>query len=75
MLSPALHYSQDVIFDNVHYDEQLECYRRLLLANPLFMEVVKNDLAELNKRMLVIKKEEKREKVGAFVESLQAIIE
>lgn len=73
ILSPALHYSQDVIFDNVHYDEQLECYKQCLAEDPSFHEVLEHDLAELMKRMSSVTTKEKHEKVAAFVERLKEL--
>ena len=73
ILSPALHYSQDVIFDNVHYDEQLECYKQCLAEDPSFREVLEHDLAELMKRMSSVTTKEKHEKVAAFVERLKEL--
>lgn len=73
MLSPALHYSQDVVFDNVHYDEQLECYKQCLAEDISFREVLEHDLTELKKRISNVTNEEKREKVAAFVEHLEEL--
>lgn len=70
MLSPALCYSQDVIFDNVHYDEQLECYKECLNADTSFRAVIEHDLAELKKRLPKVENKENRERVISFVEQL-----
>lgn len=73
MLSAALRYSQDVIFDNVHYDEQFECYKRCLNDDPSFREVLEYDLTELKKRMSNVQSKEKCELVKAFVERLEGL--
>lgn len=74
MLSPALRYSQDVIFDNVHYDEQLECYKQCLAEDSSFRAVLEHDLVELKKRLPNVLDKEKHEKVADFVKRLTRIV-
>lgn len=71
MLSPALHYSQDVLFDNVHYDEQLECYRQCLAEDSSFREVLEHDLVGLKRWSSLIQSQAKREKMTDFLDCLE----
>lgn len=60
-----------MLFDNVHYDEQLECYKQCLSEDGSFRAVLEHDLVELKKRLPNVLDKEKREKVTAFVERLK----
>ena len=73
MMSPALSYSQDIFFDNIHYEERLECYKTCLSEDATFIAVIEHDIAELKKRMLYVDNKEKLEKVKGFVDALEEL--
>ena len=73
ILTPALSNSQDILFDNIHYEEQLECYKTCLNEDATFIVVIEHDIAELKKRMRLVDNNEKLEKVKSFVEALEKL--
>ena len=73
ILSAALTNGQDVVFDNIHYGEQLECYKECLANSPSFMKVIKHDLQILERQKQLITTEAKMEKFSAFVEELKQL--
>ena len=75
LLTEVLVKSPKVLPDNIHYAEQLECYRSLLEKDPSFVQVVKHDLAELQGRLTKIDNEDKRTKVANFVAALVELSE
>ena len=75
LLTAVLAKSPDVLPDNIHYAEQLECYRSLLEKDTSFVQVVKHDLAELQGKLTKIDNAEKRTKAANFVAALVVLSE
>lgn len=73
ILSAALAKSPDVVFDNIHYAEQLECYKECLANSSAFMKVIKHDLHILEQQRLLITSEAKLEMFTTFVEELKQL--
>ena len=63
MLTVAMAKSPDVFFDNVHYEEQLECYKQCLKEQHGFESVIKHDIDALRCYLDQAMKPEKREKI------------
>lgn len=75
LLTVALEKSKDVLFDNIHYDEQLECYRRCLNDNKDFKAVVQHDVEEINRRLQKVEWPEKRAVIERMINGLKRLIE
>ena len=63
----------DIVFDNIHYTEQLDCYRQCLAADKSFTEVIRHDLQILERQMPLIKSGPKATTFSSFVEELKHI--
>lgn len=74
ILSVALSNAADVVFDNIHYAEQLECYKECLAINQSFMKVITHDLHILELQKQLITTAAKLEMFTAFVEELKQVI-
>lgn len=74
LLTAALSKSQDILFDNIHYEEQLACYRQCLDENRGFKTVISHDVDEINKRLPLVKRQEKRQKAESFLTALKGMI-
>ena len=59
LLSLVLVKEPHILPDNIHYAEQMECYKQCLCADPSFKSVVQHDLAELKKRLPNVESKEK----------------
>lgn len=73
MLTAALANRSDIVFDNIHYTEQLDCYRQCLAADKSFTEVIRHDLQILERQMPLIKSEPKATMFSSFVNSLKQL--
>ena len=73
ILSVALSNAADVVFDNIHYAEQLECYKECLAINQSFMKVITHDLHILELQKQLITTAAKLEMFTAFVEELKQV--
>lgn len=73
LLTAALAKSKDVLFDNIHYDEQLACYRQCQNDEKDFEAVIQHDLVELTNRIHLVEKKEKRAAVEQMINELKAI--
>lgn len=62
------------MLDNVHYAEQLECYRNCLINDTSFMKVIENDVSVLQKIVSSMEVSEKRRQAVSFIESLQQLV-
>lgn len=74
VLSATLANCPTMMFDNVHYAEQLECYRDCLVKNSSFMKVIENDVNVLQRIVSSIKDCEKRRQAVSFIESLLQLL-
>lgn len=63
LLTVAMAKSPDVFFDNVHYEEQLECYKHCLKEQHGFEAVIRHDIDALRHYLAQAMKPEKREKI------------
>ena len=70
----ALVKSPNILFDNIHYEEQLNCYKECLQENPSFAPIIKNDILTIKHIVSSIKNNEKKQTVEVFVEKLQHLI-
>lgn len=75
ILSAVLANGPDIVFDNIHYAEQLECYKECLASNASFVKVIKHDLQILERQKQFIKSEAKEKMFYKFVDDLYGIIE
>ncbi len=73
ILSAALTKCPELVFDNIHYTEQLECYKECLANNDSFMKVIKHDLQILERQKHQIKSVAKLELFSAFVDELKQL--
>ena len=73
ILSAALANGSDIVFDNIHYSEQLECYKQCLATDNTFTRVIKHDLQILEQQKRLIKSELKAQLFSAFVEDLKRL--
>lgn len=74
LLTAALSKSQDILFDNIHYEEQLACYRQCLAENRGFRAVIIHDADEISKRLTLVERKEKRQKVESFLTALKGMV-
>lgn len=74
LLTVALVKSPNILFDNIHYEEQLNCYKECLQENPSFAPIIKNDILTIKHIVSSIKNNEKKQTVEVFVEKLQHLI-
>lgn len=74
ILSAALANCPTFMLDNVHYAEQLECYRNCLINDTSFMKVIENDVSVLQKIVSSLGVSEKRRQAVSFIESLQQLV-
>lgn len=74
LLTAVLAKSPQVLPDNIHYAEQLECYRTLCGKDNSFSEVVKHDMAELKGRMSTIENATKRQRVEDFINAMGQLL-
>lgn len=70
ILSVALANGPDVVFDNIHYTEQLECYKECLASDVSFVNVIRHDLQILERQKSFIRAAPKLEIFTAFVDEL-----
>ena len=70
LLTAVLAKSPQLLPDNIHYAEQLECYRTLYEKDHSFSNIVKHDMAELKGRMSTIENTVKRQKVADFINAM-----
>ena len=73
ILSAALANGPDMVFDNIHYAEQLECYKKCLASSPSFMKVIKHDLQILERQKQFITSSTKMNMFSVFVEELSQL--
>lgn len=73
ILSVALAKSPDMVFDNIHYAEQLECYKECLASSQSFKKVIKHDLQVLERQKQFITSAIKMELFTSFVEELRKL--
>ena len=73
ILSAALANGPDMVFDNIHYSEQLECYKECLASSPSFVKVIKHDLQILEQQKQFITTAAKAEMFSAFVDELKQL--
>lgn len=73
LLSLVLVKDPHILPDNVHYAEQMECYKQCLCADPSFKSVVLHDLAELKKRLPNVESKEKHENVEKMIACLERL--
>ena len=73
LLTLALVKSPNILFDNIHYEEQLNGYKKCLEENPSFSIIINNDVAKIKRIIPSIKHEEKKQIVESFVEKLQRL--
>ena len=74
ILSAALANAPSILFDNIHYFEQLACYKECLVSDKSFMKVIKHDLQILKQQKRLIESEAKLELFSEFVDALKKII-
>ena len=74
MLTVAMAKSPDVFFDNVHYEEQLECYKQCLKNQHGFESVIRHDIDALRRYLDQAMKPEKREKIEWLVRELTLLL-
>ena len=74
LLTAALSKSQAILFDNIHYEEQLACYRQCLAENRGFRAVIIHDADEISKRLTLVERKEKRQKVESFLTVLKGMV-
>lgn len=73
ILSAALANGADMVFDNIHYSEQLKCYKECLASSPSFVKVIKHDLQILERQKRIIKSEAKEKMFYKFVDDLMEL--
>lgn len=73
LLSLVLAKDPHILPDNIHYTEQMECYKRCLYDDPSFKAVVQHDIAELKKRLPNVESIKKYKKVEEFIEYLERL--
>ena len=73
LLTLALTKSPDIMFDNIHYEEQLNGYKKCLEENHAFTTIIKNDVAKIKRIIPSIKHTEKKQLVESFVEELHRL--
>ena len=74
LLSVAIRSVLDIVFDNIHFKEQLAIYRKLLQNNPSFKMVIEQDAEELTRRAKGVKRPELKDSLKRFVKELGALI-
>jgi hypothetical protein len=74
VLSASLAKAPDVVFDNIHYSEQLECYKECLANNDSFMGVIQHDLQVLEQQKQQIKSTAKLKMFSSFVDGLKQLL-
>ena len=74
ILSAVLANGPDVVFDNIHYSEQLGCYKECLANGDSFVQVVKRDLQILERQKPQIKSTAKLKMFSAFVDELKQLL-
>lgn len=74
LLSVALANCPTFMLDNVHYAEQLECYKDCLATDSSFTKVIDSDITLLRKIAFSMEECEKRKMVVSFIESLQKLV-
>jgi len=74
ILSVALAKEPDVVFDNIHYSEQLDCYKECLSNSDSFVKVIKHDLQILEWQKPRIKSIPKLKMFSAFVDELKRLL-
>ena len=73
LLSLVLVKDPHILPDNIHYAEQMECYKQCLRADPSFKSVVQHDLAELKKRLPNVESREKYDKIEKMIACLEQL--
>lgn len=73
LLSLVLLKEPQILPDNIHYTEQMECYKKCLHDDPSFNTVVQHDIAELKKRLPNVENKEKYKKVEEFIKYLERL--
>ena len=75
VLSAALANAPDIVFDNIHYSEQLACYKNCLANSKTFVKVIKHDLQILEQQKQQIKSEAKLKVFSMFLDDLKQLRE
>ena len=70
LLTVAMAKSPEVFFDNVHYEEQLACYKQCLKEQNGFVAVIRHDIDVLRHYLTPAMKPEKREKIEWLVREM-----
>ena len=73
LLSAILANNQDIVFDNIHYDEQLHCYKNCMESSPSFSKIIDHDLTILQRQKELIKEHYKAIAFNKFLDALQEI--
>lgn len=74
VLSASLAKAPDVVFDNIHYSEQLECYKECLANNGSFVRVIQHDLQVLEQQKQQITSTAKLKMFSSFVDGLKRLL-